>query len=73
MSRSFKHTPGWCDRNPWAKKEANSRVRKFKDVPNGMAYKKLFESWDIHDYKSLIFTNKDKEWILQPLYKARMK
>ena len=55
MSRSFKKTAGWCDRNPFAKKEANSRVRKTPDLPSGSAYKRVFESWNIHDYKSLLF------------------
>jgi hypothetical protein len=75
MSRSFKHVPGWTDRSPWAKKMANKRVRKMNEVPNGKSYKKAYESWDIHDYKTLLFTKMDEEFITrwQPIYKAKMK
>jgi hypothetical protein len=77
MSRSFKKTAGWCDRNPFAKKEANSRVRKTPDLPSGSAYKKVFESWDIHDYKCLLFKAKTKKMVEANLniksYKTRMK
>jgi hypothetical protein len=74
MSRSHKKVPGWCDRSPFSKKEANGRVRRTDELPNGNAYKKVFESWDIHDYKCLLWTNEDKkrvDWM--PDYKKRMK
>ena len=64
MSRSFKKNAGWCDRSPFAKKEANARVRKTPDVPNGNAYKKIYESWDIHDYKCLLHTKREiLDWV----------
>lgn len=60
MSRSFKKTPGWCDYQPWAKKQANRRVRQYKGgLPDGGAYKKLFEQWTICDWKFLYFTERD--------------
>ena len=62
MSRSFKKHPGWCDRNPWAKKQANGIVRKYKHLVNGNMYKKVFCSWEIHDYKSLIWDKMDLRW-----------
>jgi len=60
MSRSFKHTAGWKDQAcRGMKRYANKKVRHTVEVPNGMAYKKLFESWDISDYASL-YWNKEK-------------
>lgn len=52
MSRSFKKTPGWCDRNPFAKRQANKRVRRFQGpVSNGRWYRKLYCSWEICDFR----------------------
>ena len=69
MSRSFKKTPGFCDRNPFNKRQANKRVRKDWMIASGGAYRKCFESWDICDYKFLYFTrqsaiefHEDKPW-----------
>lgn len=54
MSRSYKKSPVYTDSSPGTTKEkkkfANKRVRNTEDVPNGGAYKKVHESWDIHDY-----------------------
>jgi len=57
MSRSYKKTPGFCDRSPFNKKQANKKVRKTKIVPNGKAYKKLYESYNICDFKCLYFSD----------------
>lgn len=55
MSRSFRkawvvdgYGSSW---KKYAKNQANRKVRKAKDLPNGSSYKKVFESWDICDYK----------------------
>lgn len=57
MARSRKKTPGWCDSNPWAKRLANRRVRRYKDpIPNGGGYQKLYESWSICDWRMLCFS-----------------
>ena len=50
MSRSHRKVYGYCDRNPYAKRLANKRVRRTKHLPNGKLYKKVFDSWDICDY-----------------------
>jgi hypothetical protein len=59
MSRSRKKVWGWTDhRSPHsriAKRFANKKVRHAGGIPNGGAYKKLFCSWDICDYKFLYF------------------
>ena len=51
MSRSFRKHP--CVKDPaskYMKRYANKKVRHTKDIPNGGAYKKVFESWEISDY-----------------------
>lgn len=54
MSRSYKKSPVYTDSSPGTTKEkkkvANRKVRHAEDIPNGGAYKKVHESWDIHDY-----------------------
>lgn len=66
MSRSYKKYPYWkiersCKKS---KKIANNKVRAYlktdKEIPNGNAYKKIFESWEICDYCSSITL---KEWL----------
>lgn len=51
MSRSFKKTPIVKDRRVGGKKFANHKVRRSKDVPNGKAYRKFYNSYDISDFK----------------------
>ena len=64
MSRSYKKNPILTDgRNGqvWAKRLANKKVRKYKkQLANGKSYRKLFESWDIHDWVSR-YTVRDAE------------
>lgn len=56
MSRSYKKHPFTTDGSPRTTKEkkkfANKKIRHTKDIPNGSAFKKISESWDIHDYIS---------------------
>ena len=61
MSRSYKKTPGPCDRGPWWKTYANHVLRHKKDVPNGKAYRKFTCSYNICDYKCTWF-NELKEF-----------
>jgi hypothetical protein len=56
VSRSFKKTPGFCDRNPFNKRQANKRVREDWTIASGGAYRRRFESWNICDYMFLYFT-----------------
>lgn len=54
MSRSYKRVPCCKDHNTWAKKYANRYLRRnHLSISSGMAYKKLYCSWDICDYKFL--------------------
>jgi len=66
MSRSFKKTAGWADSSPWFKNYANRVVRRQKldpSIVNGKGYKKMYNSYDICDYKFLYYseTEVDRE------------
>lgn len=53
MSRSYKHNPICTDRKhgaKWWKRQANHRVRRTFDVSKGKGYRKVYNSWEIHDY-----------------------
>ncbi|MCX7746940.1 MAG: hypothetical protein N2645_08640 [Clostridia bacterium] len=57
MSRSFKKTPVCKDGTgtkglQWAKRQANKKVRRIKEISSKKAYKKVYETWNIHDYSS---------------------
>lgn len=67
MSRSYKHSPVYTDGSPGTTKEtkkfANKKVRNtdFDELPRkGKAYKKIFCSYDIHDW---ITRCTKQEWI----------
>ena len=67
LSRSYRKHPIVTDGSPRTTKEmkriANSKVRNSKGTYNGSSYKKLFCSYDIHDYVSR-WSKEDaiKEW-----------
>lgn len=79
MSRSYKKTPLFCDRNPRMKKYANRRFRRYNgEVQNGKWYKKYTCSYNICDYKFGCWSKKEvlKEVIelnIIPLYKYYIK
>jgi len=59
MSRSFKKVAGWTagykgDRKT-EKRFATKKIRNSNDIYNGGLYKKLYESYDICDFKFLEF------------------
>lgn len=67
MSRSYKkhlwvtdgHTPGTKN----SKRFANKMVRHNEDVPSGGSYRKVFEPWDIRDYKYMwTWADAKKDW-----------
>lgn len=55
MSRSYKKNPWITDHHVKSssekKKFANKKVRHTKDLPNGKAFKKVSESYDLCDFK----------------------
>lgn len=66
MSRSFKKVPSICDRNPYAKNQANRKVRRIRKdlLANGNMYKKFYCSYSICDFRFLFFSKDEllKSW-----------
>lgn len=55
VSRSYKRTPvskeGYGSKKlKFWKRLSNKKIRRTKDVPNNKEFKKIFESWMIHDF-----------------------
>lgn len=50
MSRSYRK-PITKDSNPWAKKAANRRVRRTPEIADGKAYRRVFNPYDVSDYR----------------------
>jgi hypothetical protein len=73
MSRSYKKNPVTTNSGSsfrkFAKNQANRRIRKTKEMPDGKFFKKLYSSWDICDYKCF-WTGESLWW---PYWRARMK
>jgi len=76
MSRSRKKAPWIVDKkSKLAKRQANKRVRRTKNIANGKSFKKVYESWDICDYKWR-FTKEEIEGnqdLYYPLYRYWIK
>ncbi|MDE5777312.1 MAG: hypothetical protein K2I10_02195 [Lachnospiraceae bacterium] len=66
MSRSYKRIPCWKDYNKGMKKCANRYLRRnYLIVPSGNAYRKMFCSYEICDYKFLeSFSSFKKRFII---------
>jgi len=67
MARSYKKFPGWKHTERGGKRFANITVRHFRgrvhdpeegdrDIPDGGAYRKLYDSWEICDGKDIFYT-----------------
>lgn len=58
MSRSYKKTPLFCDRDPFMKRYYNRVIRRKRliDIPNGGHYRKMNCPWAICDYKFGCYT-----------------
>ena len=54
MSRSYKKHPystdGSAGTTKKSKRRANKKVRSTQNIPDGGTYKKVYCSWNIHDY-----------------------
>ena len=62
MSRSYKKCPCVTDHGKHTykdKRNANKKVRHTQDLPNGSAYKKVFCSYDICDWKWCNYSYKE--------------
>ena len=55
MSRSYRKnirvTDGRAHTTKYIKNLANRKVRRSTDVPDGASHKRVYESWDIRDYR----------------------
>ena len=78
MSRSYKKHPSWSsDGSAWkrySKRQASKAVRRSTIVADGRFYKKLYNSYDIVDYKYVWFSEREleKEWLFNA-HKMRAK
>ena len=64
LSRSYKKYPCCKDERSCknGQRFANKTIRQYNDViPNGKAYKRLYCSWDICDYKFVAFTKDEQQ------------
>jgi hypothetical protein len=79
MSRSYKKHVWFKDHNKGAKREANQKVRRTPEIANGKAYRKVYDPWNICDWKWLYdpkpyWSEWQQKWIdPTPLWKARKK
>ena len=75
MARSYKKSPCYTDRPDGAKywkNLGNRKVRRSDDLfPKGNKYKKVYNSWEIHDYVSRL-TKKDAEKLFYKYYEDEM-
>lgn len=65
MSRSYKKTPSFGWNSPGAKRLANKRVRKAKNISlsrKGSGYKHLSSSYDICDYYKPVWSHPQYWW-----------
>ncbi len=71
MSRSYKYIACWKDCNTTGmKKLANRKVRRARfTIPSGGAYKKVFCSYTICDYR---FIQPYKEWYMKEKYNKQV-
>lgn len=59
MSRSFKRP--WVKGTSrsgqrWMKRYASKVVRRYRSyIPDGMRYKRIFETWDLCDYRWMVY------------------
>ena len=60
MARSYKKTLGWLDGgHAYEKRMANKKIRRTPNIPNGVAYRKVTDPWDICDWKYLFWTTRE--------------
>lgn len=88
MSRSYKKFPGYTDYSrgytKWSKRQASKKVRRILDVPSGKGYRKIYNPYDIRDWKSIYYRESDfthysywlgrmVEMTQTEIYRAKMK
>lgn len=77
MSRSRKKNLVIKDNSSFAKNQANRLIRRSIDVPDGKAYRRFYNPWNISDWKSRYDPVPRFRWGSwyepDPIYKWRMK
>lgn len=82
MSRSYYKYPSFSSDGPnnrrYAKRQANKKVRRTKNIPNGGSYKKVYNTWNIVDWKCVYHTKteilsyiKRYPWVKYHEFKSR--
>jgi len=65
MSKTYHKVVAFSDysryHTSWAKRQASKAVRRAAHIDNGGAYRKVFPTYDIHDYKWGCFTAEDSD------------
>jgi len=62
MSRSYRKYPCYKGGHWLTKRDANKAVRQYKSyLSNGRAYRKISDSWDICDWKSVLFSDSEQK------------
>ena len=74
MSRSYKKHTCYKHNVRWAKRAASKKVRKQNfNLPSGNAYKKVYQQYDICDYKFYVsfiaYISGEDETPIEKLYK----
>lgn len=54
MSRSYKKCPYYGPKDKDYKKISNRKVRRRDDIPDGNAYRKVLDPWDICDHSTVV-------------------
>lgn len=71
MSRSFRKpwvTDGYkgSNRRQFFKRRSNKVIRKTENIPDGKAFKRVINSWDICDYRWYESPTSMSRWSLKP-------
>lgn len=64
MSRSYKFPMFKLKNDTFLKRLSNRIVRKYSTLSNGKSYKKVFNSWEICDYRSYPSTRRTR-WLTE--------
>lgn len=64
MSRSYRKIAKYARNDVWAKRQANKKARK-SDLQDGGYYKKVYCSWNICDYRAVLYTDDDIRRVLE--------
>lgn len=65
MSKTYRKVVAFTDysrhHTRWAKRQASKAVRRTAHIDDGNAYRKVFSTYDIHDYKFCYYATNELE------------